>query len=122
MTTIAEHIAEAESDLDALRQYAPDEAAYRGLALTAIAHALAAIGLTLDGQEKAAQAIPGLPEGYQLTTEQSAGNDRKWRYVLISRDGIAWVSRYKWDSSDTAFVGGLRAARQHDETGTEPRP
>ena len=122
MTTVDDNLNAALDAAAQLRRYDVSAQAYGNTAQAGILHALVALGLLLNGQEKAAQAIPGLPEGYKVTTEQAGAGDRKWRSTVTSPDGVAWVSRYKWGDSETALISGIRQARTHAETGEEPRP
>jgi len=120
--TIAQHITQAQADLRTLRSRAPGEAAYHGLAQSAIAHVLTALAILLDGQER--PAIPGLPRGYELDTQQAPDGRQTWRYILTGPDKREHASRYMWGSSETALANGIRAARHNQdcarpaETGT----
>lgn len=108
--TPAEHRAQAEASLALLFRYAPSTDMYRNLALSAIAHVLAAVAEYLEPPQ--AQSVPGLPAGWRLETQQSGTGDRKWAYVLSAPGGNPHFSRYTWSASETALAAGLRAARE----------
>jgi hypothetical protein len=112
--TTAGNVAEAQAILDRLRDRSigPGTQLYQNLAQRAIAHAvLAAAGVLgeilalLDGPS-----IPGLPKGYEITTRQTGNGNRKWRYELTG-PGMAYSSRYRYDTSETALSAGIRHAR-----------
>lgn len=112
--TPEEHRAQAERDLEVMREHSPAEPAYRGLVLSAIAHALLAVGAFLEPPPE--PDIPGLPLGWRLETQQSGTGSRFWCYILTRPDQPRpSASRYQWGSSGAALMAGLRAAGEQAE-------
>ena len=119
MTEPRYHIAEAREILGRLRPdggIGPGTPMYGNLTQKAIGHALVAIADTLaailDRIEPAA--IPGLPAGYDIQTQQTGNGIQNWRYVLAG-PGFAFASRYRWGDSETALTAGIRHAREHEQ-------
>lgn len=108
---MTDHLAKARACLEDSRQYGVSTQAYHSDILAAIAHALVAIGGLLDGQDRRASAIPGLPEGYHLDVSQAAEGDRKWGYALTGPGGLDTTSRFQWATLETALAAGVGFAR-----------
>lgn len=106
--TPAEHRAKAESSLRQLQTLGPGSLAWHGLAQAAIAHVLVAIAGYLEPPPE--PDIPGLPLGWRLTTVQSGNGERKWGYELTRPGQNPECSPYRFGSSGTALIAGLRAA------------
>jgi hypothetical protein len=110
-----DNLAEAREILGRLR---PDSGIgagtqmYGNLTQKAIGHALVAIGDTLAAILNRIEPaeIPGLPAGYEITTRQTGNGNRKWRYELAG-PRMAYSSRYRYDTSETALTAGIRHAR-----------
>jgi hypothetical protein len=111
--TPAQHRAQAEKDLDALRGHNPGDPAYLGLAMSAAAHVWAAVAAYLEPPP--APSIPGLPDGWRLDTRQSPDGDQMWRYELTSPAGRTETSRHLWRSNKTALGAGLAKAQHLTE-------
>lgn len=111
--TTAEHIAIGQDNLSRLRRanISPSTQMYATMVQEAIAHALIAIARTLDGQER--PAVPGLPKGYDIQTQQSPEGQRKWRYVVTGPQ-FSHASRYRWDTSEGALAAGIIHARDQE--------
>jgi hypothetical protein len=92
---------------------------YASLAQEAIAHTLTAIAMILDGQER--PAVPGLPRGYDIATQQAPDGQHKWRYVLTG-PRLSCASRYRYDTSETALGAGIRHARDDASVPSGPPP
>lgn len=107
--TPAEHRVLAEKNLDTMRGYGPGSPGYHGLALSAIAHILAAVAEYLEPPPD--QGIPGLPAGWRLETQRSRAGSRLWGFMLTAPDGEPASSRYSWSSPETAVAAGIRVAR-----------
>jgi hypothetical protein len=117
--TPRDNITEAREILGRLRPdggIGPGTPMYGNLTQKAIGHALVAIADTLaailDRIEPAA--IPGLPRGYTIDTQQTGNGIQNWRYVLTG-PGLAFASRYRWGDSETALTAGIRHAREHEQ-------
>ena len=109
--TPAEHRHRAEVDLAAMQQYPPSTESYRGRALSAVAHLLAAIAVYLE--PVSAPAIPGLPAGWQILTRQKTDGDQKWGYQLTTPDGSTQAAtRCVWRSQEGALAAGISDARK----------
>lgn len=108
--TPAEHRSRAEADLAAMRQYPPSTESYRGRALSAVAHVLAAIACYLEPPPE--PDIPGLPPGWGITTRQKADGDQKWGYQLTAPDGASLPPlRCLWKSQELALAAGISDAK-----------
>ena len=118
--TPAEHRAKAEDDLAALWSLDPASPGYHGHVLSAIAHVLAAVAEYLEPPPE--QDIPGLPEGWRVTTAQSEKGNRLWGYVLTGPGTGTEHSPYRWGSSASALMAGLRYAGTVPEKSPEPGP
>lgn len=117
------HIAEAREILDKLRPdsgIGPGTPMFGHLAQRAIGIALLAISGTLDEILSRIEpaTVPGLPEGYEITTQQTGNGIRNWRYVLTGPE-FSFASRYRWGDPETALVAGIRHAREREQ---EQRP
>lgn len=112
--TPAQHRAQAEANLDALRGLTAGAPAWHGHAQAAIAHVLAAVAAYLEPPP--APDIPGLPEGWRVTTAQSEKGAQLWRYELTGPGLETEFSQYCYGSSGSALVAGLKYA------GTVPEP
>lgn len=112
--TIAEHIAAGQRVLHRLTNanVSPSTQMYAALAQESIAHTLTAIAMILDGQER--PAVPGLPKGYEIVTQQAPDGQRKWRYVLTGPQ-FSYASRYRWEVSETALGAGIGHAREQEQ-------
>lgn len=112
--TIAESIAAGERGLHRLGNagIGPDTQMYASLVQESIAHTLIAIAKILDGQER--PAVPGLPKGYEIVTQQAPEGRRKWRYVLAGPQ-FSYASRYRYDVSETALGAGIQYAREQEQ-------
>jgi hypothetical protein len=104
--TIADHIAAGQHELRRLSNAGinPGSQMYASLTQKSIAHTLTAIAMILDGQER--PAIPGLPKGYDIQTQQAPEGQRKWRYAVAGPQ-FAYASRYRWDTSEGALAAGI---------------
>lgn len=110
---IAGYIATAQDRLRRLRNadINPSTQMYAALAQEAIANTLTAIAMILDGQES--PAVPGLPKGYDIQTQQAPEGQHKWRYV-VTGPLFAHASRYRWDTSEGALSAGITHARDQE--------
>lgn len=110
-TTIAGHLAAGQECLKRLRNanVSPSTQMYASLIQESIANTLIAIALILDGSER--PAVPGLPKGYEIVTQQAPDGRRTWRYVLTGPQ-FSYASRYMWGSSETALTNGIQYARE----------
>lgn len=112
------HITAARESLSRLHRtnISPGSQAYVALAQEATAHAQIAIWDVLDEILALLDrpAIPGLPKGYELTTEQTGNGDRRWRYTLAGPQ-FSYASRYRYEFSETALTAGLRHAREQED-------
>jgi len=117
--TPRDNLAEARDILGRLRPdsgIGPGTPMYGNLTQKAIGHALVAIGDTLAAilSQIEPAAIPGLPKGYYIQTQQTGNGIQNWRYVLTGPE-LAYSSRYRWGDSETALVAGIRHAREHEQ-------
>ena len=115
--TPAERRELAEQNLEILATLTPGTTAYSGRAQAAIANAileLSSYAQALVGilEPQPAPEIPGLPEGWQLTTEQSNVGKRLWGYTLTIPGRVPVSNRHRWFTSDAALVAGLEHARR----------
>lgn len=113
-------IEQAEKDLRASRSRGPAEPAFHGMVVSALAHATTGLLILADAMLTKPQ-IPGLPAGYQVETDQSPADDRKWAYTFTRPDGSRLPSpRHQWDYPETALLAGIRAAQQDFAGPDEP--
>ena len=109
--TPAEHRARAEQDLAAMQngQYAPSTETYHGLALSAIAHVLAAVAAYLE--PPVVPDVPGLPPGWQIDVSQGTGGDRRWGYKLTGPGDCVIATRRLWLAEEGALMAGISEAK-----------
>lgn len=109
--TPAEHRALAETDLRRVRGMAAGTPAYSALALSAIAHTLAAVAYYLDPDDVAVPEVR-LPGGRVVRAEQAEGGSRWWRYVITATDSrtVQFTSRYMFSRPEHARTAGTEMA------------
>lgn len=112
--TIAEYIAAGQRVMRRLSNanVSPATPMYAALVQESTANTLIAIAMILDGQER--PAVPGLPRGYEIITQQTGNGIQNWRYVLTGPQ-FAYSSRYRWGDSETALTAGIRHARENEQ-------
>ena len=108
--TPAEHRALAELDLARLRAMTAGTPAYSALALSAIAHTLAAVAYYLDPDDVPAAEVR-LPGRRVVRARQSQDGERKWDYVItVPGQPDVTSGRFLWDYERTAIAAGVQAA------------
>lgn len=119
--TPAQNMAEAQDILRRLSQNAigPGTPMYANLAQRAIGHGLlAATGVLTEilalMDAKQAPAVPGLPRGYDIATQQAPDGQRKWRYVVTGPQ-FSHASRHRYDTSEAALGAGITHAREQEQ-------
>ena len=120
--TPADNLAEAQRILDRLKQQpgiGPSTQMYQNLAQRAIGHGLlAATGVLteilalMDGKDR--PAVPGLPKGYEILTQQAPDGQHKWRFVLFGPQQFSHASRHRYDTSEAALGTGIQHAQQNE--------
>jgi hypothetical protein len=107
--TAAEHRALAENDMRQMRGISAGSAAYSNLALSAIAHTLAAVAHYLD-PDMVTEPEVRLPGGQVVRTRQN-NSGHFWGYIISSPGGEPdQVSRCHWGTPETALAAGAAAA------------
>ena len=106
--TPAEHRALAEIDIRQMRGMSAGIAARSSLALSAIAHTLAAVAQYLD-PDTVTEPEVRLPGGPVVRARQSDGG-HLWGYIISSHGEPDQVSRCQWGTQETALAAGAAAA------------
>jgi hypothetical protein len=108
--TPAQLIERGLENLDRLRHLHPHQREYSGVAQAAIADMLAALAITITGQDR--PAIPGLPDGWKIEPVQSMTGSRLWAYELASPEGRQYRSSFQWKRPESVLAAGVRRARE----------